>query len=192
MRRCPPDEGLQKDFLFTFSKFDSPGPLDLSRALAKGAKAKNCVVEKTAVERAAHIASVVARLDKDYCDSDNNADLWEPLSVSNTSQTGFQSFGYGMIKPSPFRLVVRTSSFHVEDTGSIPVRDNLLGEASEGYHPPPFPRSFSRGIVACSTWVAWCNFRSTLRQDLSPVRASKASISKDWAAMLHLYRSQSL
>ena len=37
-----------------------------------------------------------------------------------------------MIKPSPFRLVVRTSSFHVEDTGSIPVRDNLLGEASEG------------------------------------------------------------
>ena len=37
-----------------------------------------------------------------------------------------------MIKPSPFRLVVRTSSFHVEETGSIPVRDNLLGEASEG------------------------------------------------------------
>ena len=62
------------------------------------------------------------------------------------------------------------------------------------YHLPPFPRSFSRGIVACSTWVARCNFRSTLRQDLSPVRASKASISKDWAAMLHLYfyRSQSL
>lgn len=60
------------------------------------------------------------------------------------------------------------------------------------YHLPPFPRSFSQGIVACSTWVAWCNFRSTLRQDLSPVRASKASISKDWAAMLHLYRSQSL
>lgn len=37
-----------------------------------------------------------------------------------------------MIKPSPFRLVVRTSSSHVEETGSIPVRDNFLGEASEG------------------------------------------------------------
>lgn len=26
----------------------------------------------------------------------------------------------------PFRPVVRTSSFHVEDTGSIPVRDRYL------------------------------------------------------------------
>lgn len=63
----------------------------------------------------------------------------QPLAISIwlgvelvQARPGFQSFGYGMIKPSPFRLVVRTSSFHVEDTGSIPVRDNLLGEASEG------------------------------------------------------------
>lgn len=52
-----------------------------------------------------------------------------------------------MIKPSPFRLVVRTSSFHVEDTGSIPVRDNLLGEASEGKKGWAFPHSSSAPAV---------------------------------------------
>ena len=36
------------------------------------------------------------------------------------------SFLYEELLFGPFRPVVRTSSFHVEDTGSIPVRDRYL------------------------------------------------------------------
>lgn len=69
--------------------------------------------------------------DRSASTSCHKQNIWLGVELVQ-ARPGFQSFGYGMIKPSPFRLVVRTSSFHVEETGSIPVRDNLLGEASEG------------------------------------------------------------
>ena len=49
-----------------------------------------------------------------------------------------------------------------------------------------------RGIVVCSTWVAWLHSRSTLWQDLSPARANKASVSKDWAAMPYFLSLKSI
>lgn len=43
-----------------------------------------------------------------------------------TSILGAHSAVYEELLFGPFRPVVRTSSFHVEDTGSIPVRDRYL------------------------------------------------------------------
>lgn len=43
-----------------------------------------------------------------------------------TSILGAHYAVYSSLLFCPFRPVVRTSSFHVEDTGSIPVRDRYL------------------------------------------------------------------